>query len=68
MTSQFHARITYGEIISEKTERHDKQYLICHSCGNYIDDWETYWDIDGEILCNDCAVRRYQRRNGESIY
>ena len=52
---------SYGDIISDLTDLHPKQYLICHECGNYIEEFDVYWEIDGETLCDDCARVMYQR-------
>lgn len=32
---------------------------FCEDCGNPVD-WDYYWDIDGELLCDSCAKRRYR--------
>ena len=61
-------KVTYQEIISEVTSRNERQYINCHECGDYIEDGEVYWDIEGEILCKYCAIQKYQRRNGGSIF
>lgn len=49
-------------------ERHDRdqqqqleQLPVCDECGERIQD-DMYFDIDGEILCEDCMIRRYSRR------
>lgn len=34
--------------------------LICDECRSYIRN-EVYWEINGEILCDDCAKAKYQR-------
>ena len=34
--------------------------LHCESCGQPLDDY--MWEIDGEILCEDCAREKYRRR------
>ena len=31
----------------------------CECCGEPIDDW--VWNINGEILCDDCAREKYRR-------
>lgn len=32
----------------------------CEECGEHIQD-EYLWDIDGQILCEDCARKLYRR-------
>ena len=49
----------YDDWISNLTEQEDRQYLVCHECRNYIVN-ETYWKINGEVLCDDCAKAKYQ--------
>ena len=31
----------------------------CERCGEPIDDFK--WEIDGEVLCDDCAREKYRR-------
>ena len=31
----------------------------CECCGDPIDDY--VWEIDGEVLCDDCAREKYRR-------
>lgn len=50
-----------SNIMGKKT----RQYLTCSECGNYIDH-SVYWEINGEVLCDDCAKSIYQR--GVSFY
>ena len=37
-----------------------ENYLICDECRSYIEQG-TYWEINGEVLCDDCARMKYQR-------
>lgn len=50
--------------------RHDREQErllerlpVCegHKCGERIQD-DMYFDIDGEILCEKCMIRKYGRR------
>lgn len=50
----------YSDWIANLTEMEENEFLICHECGNYIRH-TVYWDIYGEILCDDCAKAKYQR-------
>lgn len=50
----------WGEYISNLTEEQEESYLICHECGDYIEETQ-YWEIGGRILCDDCARLIYQR-------
>ena len=51
----------WEEYISNLTGRENVSYRICHECGNYITEIDTYWEIDGQTLCDDCARMMYQR-------
>lgn len=44
-------------------ERLLERLPVCegHKCGKRIQD-DMYFDIDGEILCEDCMIRKYGRR------
>lgn len=44
-------------------ERLLEQLPVCegHKCGQRIQD-DLYFDIDGEILCEKCMIRKYGRR------
>lgn len=33
---------------------------VCECCGNHIQDDYT-WNIDGELLCDECAADRYRK-------
>ena len=46
--------------------RHDREcqeseikYPVCDICGGIITD-ETYYEISGEILCEDCMIEGYR--------
>lgn len=48
-------------------EWHDRQQEkarellpVCHGCGEPIDD-DKYFDIHGEILCEDCLIEKYRK-------
>ena len=38
------------------------QLRRCEDCGKAIQD-DYYFDVDGEILCDKCMVKRYRRVN-----
>lgn len=46
-------------------DRHKESLLellpMCDECGKCIQD-DMYFDIEGEILCEKCMVRKYGRR------
>lgn len=42
----------------------DKKALHCSFCKGQI--WDSYWDIFGAILCEECAAQMY-RRNVEDL-
>lgn len=50
----------YSDWISNLTETNEQDFEICMECGNYLQN-TVYWDICGEILCDDCAKAKYQR-------
>lgn len=33
---------------------------VCEECGNRIND-DYYFDVDGELLCEDCMNKRYRK-------
>ncbi len=49
----------YEDWIANITQEEDI-ILICDECRSYIRN-EVYWEINGEILCDDCAKAKYQR-------
>ena len=65
---QYHIKITSEEIISGLTDLDGEQCLNCEDCGNIIESGERYWNINGEILCDQCLSLRYERRNGRPSY
>jgi hypothetical protein len=44
-------------------QRQLERLPVCegHKCGQRIQD-DIYFDIDGEILCEECMIRKYGRR------
>lgn len=48
-----------------RTEASEKAALHCTNCGEIINDI-FYWDICGDLLCEDCVNRTY-RRNIEDL-
>ena len=53
---QWEAHDRYKESLLERLP-------VCegHKCGKRIQD-DMYFDIDGEILCEKCMIRKYGRR------
>ena len=49
----------YDDWISNITGE-DEIIIICNECGNYIRN-DIYWQINEEVLCDDCARAKYQR-------
>lgn len=37
----------------------------CEHCGEPGDDF--VWEIEGEILCDDCAIAKYRRNLGDYV-
>lgn len=48
----------YDDWISNITE--DEEIIMCVECRSYIRN-DIYWEINGEVLCDDCARAKYQR-------
>ena len=48
-------------------ERQLENLPLCESCGERIQD-EDYYDVDGEILCEECMKRKYRRKTEDLIY
>lgn len=49
----------YDDWVSSLTEDTMRQHLYCYLCKSHISG--TYWEINEEILCDDCARMLYQR-------
>ena len=47
-------------------EEENKKYPVCVSCGNTITD-ETYYEVNGEILCEECLNDTYLRFTSDYI-
>lgn len=47
-------------------ERQRERLPKCEDCGKRIDD-DHYFEIDGEILCEDCVIRRYRKNTEDYI-
>lgn len=56
----------FQDWIENLTDENIRQHLMCHLCGTYITG--TYWSINGEDLCDDCARMLYQRGVNELDY
>lgn len=39
---------------------------VCENCHKRIQD-EDYYDVDGEILCEECMKRKYRRKTEDLI-
>lgn len=39
---------------------------VCDCCGEVIND-DFYWEIDGEILCEDCLNERYRHYTDDFV-
>ena len=51
----------YSDWISNVTDDdEDENYVMCHECRTYIRH-TSYWYINGQVLCDDCARAKYQR-------
>ena len=56
----------------EHAERERERRLlmlpVCegHKCGKRIQD-EDYYDVDGEILCEECMKRKYRRKTEDLL-
>ena len=48
------------DILDLEQERRRARHPYCDDCGERIDD-EHYFDVDGDILCEECLKDRYQR-------
>ena len=44
----------------DEQERQMEKLPKCHCCGERVTD-ETYYDIDGEILCEECLNNKYRK-------
>ena len=49
----------YGDWISSLTEDTIQHHLYCYECKTHITG--SYWYINEEVLCDDCAKWKYQR-------
>lgn len=49
----------YADWISSLTDETIERHLYCYECKSHISG--TYWKINEEILCDDCARMIYQR-------
>lgn len=48
----------------DERERQMEKLPTCGCCGNRVTD-ETYYDIDGEILCEECLNDKYRKWVGD---
>ena len=49
------------EHAERERERRLLSFPICERCRERIQD-EDYYDVDGEILCEECMKRKYRRK------
>ena len=49
----------YSDWISNLTDEAIERHLYCYQCRSHISG--TYWYINEEVLCDDCAKSIYQR-------
>ena len=56
------------EYADRERERRLARLPICegYKCGKRIQD-EDYYDVDGEILCEECMKRKYRRKTEDLI-
>ena len=56
------------EYAERERERRLLNLPVCegHKCGKRIQD-EDYYDVDGEILCEECMKRKYRRKTEDLI-
>jgi formylmethanofuran dehydrogenase subunit E len=47
--------------IDQELARREARLPVCEKCKHRIYD-DYYFEIDGEILCEECMKNRYQRR------
>lgn len=41
--------------------RYEDRLPVCEKCGERIDD-DHYFNIEGEILCEECMIEKYRQR------
>lgn len=46
--------------------RREARLPVCEQCRERIND-DFYWDIDGDILCGDCAATRHRKYTEDYI-
>lgn len=56
------------EYAERERERRLARLPICEGfrCGKRIQD-EDYYDVDGEILCEECMKRKYRRKTEDLV-
>lgn len=56
------------EYAERERERRLERLPICegYKCGKRIQD-EDYYDVDGEILCENCMKKKYRRKTEDFI-
>lgn len=47
-------------------ERQAERLPKCEECGERIQD-EDYYDVEGEILCEECMKRKYRRKTEDCL-
>lgn len=52
--------------LDRKQAEHEARLPVCDECKERIHE-EDYYDIDGEILCEECMKRRYRRSTEDLV-
>ena len=50
-----------SEIWEKELPENDEVYDCCDECGNPIYDGDSYYEIDGRFICDDCMQDKYKR-------
>ena len=54
------------ECAERERERRLLQLPVCERCHQRIQD-EDYYDVDGEILCEECMKKKYRRKTEDLV-
>lgn len=50
----------------DRQDRAEERYPVCEKCGQTIYD-EYYYEIDGEIICEECLNDKYRQETDEYV-